>query len=719
MNMLRVNGISPVLRFMPQVRHTNMHRASTFIYVCRANWGRRLLQKNSLHHSLFLKWCPSLTTIKSIHTSSMLGNEQKEPQQSGNQNNKASFLLGVATALISSTVIYMLMTDSSTDPSNSITFKEFVEELLPTGEVIQLRMNSYSGGHKAHALLRSHATFRGKSTPMATVIEITDIKNAEEFERIVRSAEKALGINPTQAIPISHQQVNTGDFLVAVVLLVGTIALTIFAISRMQSAYKNAGGMFSQGPIITSSLNNKVSTGVKFSDVAGCSEAKQEVMEFVHYLKHPEKYQKLGAKMPRGCLLTGPPGVGKTLLAKAVASEAEVPFISKAGSDFVEMIGGLGARRVRELFKEARSVAPCIVYIDELDAVGAKRSSSNPSMPGGSSERDQTLNQILVEMDGILSTAHDVVVMGSTNRVDMLDQALLRPGRFDRHIAIDLPTKIERKSIFEIHLKKLKLKQPYSVYSDRLADLSPGMSGADIANICNEAAICAAREKHEFIDVEHFEQAFERVLGGSRKKSSALSPEERKIVAVHEAGHALVGWMLKHSDTLIKVSIVPRTKTALGFTRTLPRENKLYTSQILMQTMAVRLAGRAAENLVFGTVTHGAEDDLKKVTEIAYSKVKEFGLDDTVGNISFANTDDELTSPYSGALQNEIDTQVKDTVYKAHKMANDILVANRDKLEVLSKELLANEVLNYEDIVRLIGPPPHDDLHDASLNFNA
>lgn len=716
--MLRVTSISSIFRFLPRGRCPNMHRA--MIINSQQRSGCCLLWQNYLHSLECTRWGPNLTTIKSIHTTSTQRNKEKEPQQNGNYNNKTSFLLGVAVSLIGSTVIYMLLTDASTDPSNSLSFKEFVEELLPTGEVIQLRMNSYSGGHKAHALLRPGAAFHGKPTAMPMVVEITGIKNADEFERIVRSAEKALGINPTAAIPISHQPVNTGDFLVAVVFLVGAIALTVYAISRMQSVYKNAGGMFSQSSMISSSLNKTVATGIKFTDVAGCSEAKQEVMEFVHYLKHPEKYQKLGAKMPRGCLLTGPPGVGKTLLAKAVASEAEVPFISKAGSDFVEMIGGLGARRVRELFKEARSVAPCIVYIDELDAVGAKRSSSNPSMPGGSSERDQTLNQILVEMDGILSSAHDVVVMGSTNRVDMLDKALLRPGRFDRHIAIDLPTKIERKAIFEIHLIKLKLKQAFSVYSGRLADLSPGMSGADIANICNEAAICAAREKHEFIDVEHFEQAFERVLGGSRKKSSALSPEERKIVAVHEAGHALVGWMLKHSDTLIKVSIVPRTKSALGFTRTLPRENSLYTSEILMHTMAVKLAGRAAENLVFGTVTHGAEDDLKNVTEIAYSKVKEFGLDDTVGNVSFSNTGDEAITPYSDALQHEIDSQVKDTVYEAHKLAHDILVENRDKLDILTKELLANEVLNYEDIVQLIGPSPYGDQKPQdALNFNA
>ncbi|CAH3176045.1 unnamed protein product [Porites evermanni] len=371
--------------------------------------------------------------------------------------------------------------------------------------------------------------------------------------------------------------------------------------------------------------------GISFKDVAGMEEAKLEVMEFVDYLKSPQRYSELGAKIPKGALLVGPPGTGKTLLAKAVATEADVPFLTMAGSDFVEVFSGVGSARVRDLFNRARKLAPCILYIDEVDAIGRSRRGNSI---GGHNEQENTLNQLLVEMDG-MNTMEGVVMLASTNRHDILDQALLRPGRFDRHIAIDLPTLIERKAIFEVHLKKLTLKMPVDQYSKRLAELTPGNSGADIANICNEAALHAARLNEKTVDQRNFEYAVERVIAGMEKKTHTMSPEERKIVAIHEAGHAVVGWMLEHTDPLLKVSIVPRTNATLGFAQYLPSDNKLYSTEQLFDRMCMALGGRAAEAKMFKRVTTGAEDDLRKVTDMAYKQVVTFGMSPRVGNISF------------------------------------------------------------------------------------
>lgn len=362
--------------------------------------------------------------------------------------------------------------------------------------------------------------------------------------------------------------------------------------------------------------------GVLFRDVAGLQEAKQEVMEFVDYLKTPERYQKLGAKVPKGALLLGPPGCGKTLLAKAVATEAQVPFLSMNGSEFIEMIGGLGAARVRDLFKEAKKRAPCIIYIDEIDAIGKQRASGMVSQ-FSSGESEQTLNQLLVEMDGMASK-EGVLMLASTNRADVLDKALLRPGRFDRHILIDLPNLTERKEIFEKHLSGISLEYEPSKYSSRLSILTPGFSGADIANVCNEAALHAARNGAKKVVEKNLEYAVERLVGGTEKRSHALSTVERRVIAYHESGHALVGWLLKNSDVLLKVTIVPRTSLALGFAQYTPSEQKLYSKEELFDKMCMALGGRAAENITFNQITTGAQNDLEKVTKIAYSQVKSY-----------------------------------------------------------------------------------------------
>ncbi|XP_050628859.1 paraplegin isoform X2 [Macaca thibetana thibetana] len=455
-------------------------------------------------------------------------------------------------------------------------------------------------------------------------------------------------------------------------------------------------------------VDGKTGKGVSFKDVAGMHEAKQEVREFVDYLKSPERFLQLGAKVPKGALLLGPPGCGKTLLAKAVATEAQVPFLAMAGPEFVEVIGGLGAARVRSLFKEARARAPCIVYIDEIDAVGKKRSTT---MSGFSNtEEEQTLNQLLVEMDGMGTTDH-VIVLASTNRADILDGALMRPGRLDRHVFIDLPTLQERREIFEQHLKGLKLTQPSTFYSQRLAELTPGFSGADIANICNEAALHAAREGHTSVHTLNFEYAVERVLAGTAKKSKILSKEEQKVVAFHESGHALVGWMLEHTEAVMKVSIAPRTNAALGFAQMLPRDQYLFTKEQLFERMCMALGGRASEALSFNKVTSGAQDDLRKVTRIAYSMVKQFGMAPGIGPISFPEAQEGLVGigrrPFSQGLQQIMDHEARLLVAKAYRHTEKVLQDNLDKLQALANALLEKEVINYEDIEALIGPPPH------------
>jgi cell division protease FtsH len=447
---------------------------------------------------------------------------------------------------------------------------------------------------------------------------------------------------------------------------------------------------------------NKVK--VTFADVAGLEEAKEEIKEIVEFLKNPEKFTRLGGKIPKGALLVGPPGTGKTLLAKAVAGEAGAPFFSLSGSDFVEMFVGVGAARVRDLFKQAKEKAPCIIFIDEIDAIG--RSRGKGQMPGANDERENTLNSLLVEMDGF-STDSGVIILAATNRPDVLDSALLRPGRFDRQISVDKPDIIGREAIFKVHLKPLKLAA--DVDAKKIAAQTPGFAGAEIANVCNEAALIAARKNKDAVDMQDFQDAIDRVIGGLEKKNKIISPEEKQIVAYHEAGHAVAGWFLEHTDPLVKVSIVPRGIAALGYAQYLPKEQFLYTTEQLFDDMCMALGGRAAEQLVFGRISTGALSDLERITKMAYSMVTVYGMNEKIGNVSFYDSKQAemmFNKPYSESTSQTIDEEVRKIIDHAYQRTLNLLKEKREALEIIAKELLEKEIIFQTDIEKLIGKRP-------------
>lgn len=464
-----------------------------------------------------------------------------------------------------------------------------------------------------------------------------------------------------------------------------------------------AGGIFSIGKSTAKKIT-KEDVSVTFADVAGCQQAKMEIMEFVDFLQNSERFTKLGAKIPKGALLCGPPGTGKTLLAKAVAGESGVPFYSISGSDFIEMFVGVGPSRVRDLFKEARANAPCIVFIDEIDAVGRQRGRGGFS--GGNDERENTLNQLLVEMDGFSPTT-GVVVLAGTNRADILDQALTRPGRFDRQITVDRPDLQGRKEIFEVHLRGIKLEGEVKEYAGRLAGLTPGFAGADIANICNEAAIVAARRKAESVTIVDFETATDRIIGGL-ESNKIMSTEERSIVAHHEAGHAVAGWFLEHADPLLKVTIIPRTSGALGFAQYLPREVFLRSQEQIMDLVCMALAGRAAEEVFFGRVTTGASDDLRRVTQLVYSTIKDYGMNSRVGQLSFPRDDNAGPGEkrYSDSTAEAMDDEARAIVDEAYQRTVDLMTEKKAQVEMVANLLLEKETITHDDLVDLIGARP-------------
>ena len=481
-----------------------------------------------------------------------------------------------------------------------------------------------------------------------------------------------------------------------------------FLIRRMSGGGGPGSQIFNIGKSKASLFDKESKIKLTFHDVAGLEEAKDEVKEIVEFLKTPKKFTKLGGKIPKGALLVGAPGTGKTLLAKAVAGEAAVPFYSLSGSDFVEMFVGVGAARVRDLFKKAKEKAPCIVFIDEIDAIGRTR--GRGQMPGSNDERENTLNSLLVEMDGF-STDSGVIILAATNRPDVLDSALLRPGRFDRQITIDKPDLIGREAIFKVHVRGLTLNEDVNLKN--LAAQTPGFAGAEIANVCNESALIAARKNKKTIEMNDFQDAIDRVIGGLEKKNKIISPEEKKIVAYHEAGHAIAGWYLEHADPLVKVSIVPRGIAALGYAQYLPKEQFLYQTDQLIDEMCMALGGRAAEEIIFGKISTGALNDLERITKMAYSIVSVYGMNKNIGNISFFDSkqsDYNFTKPYSDSTAEKIDFEVKRIVENAYERTKNLLINKKEQLKKIAKQLLEKEILFQNDIEILIGKRPFKNL---------
>ena len=511
-----------------------------------------------------------------------------------------------------------------------ISWKEFVTSYLATGRVERLEVIN-------------NKWVKVQMSSMDSEVLWFSIGSVDTFERNLESAQHDLGFDAARVVPVLYK---TQMEMSSVVSALPTILLLGFLFYSMRRAGgmmggmggmgggrggRGGGGMFGGMMQSTAKVINPAEINVAFKDVAGCEEAKIEIMEFVNFLKNPVQYTDLGAKIPKGAILTGPPGTGKTLLAKATAGEANVPFISVSGSEFLEMFVGVGPARVRDMFALARKNSPCILFIDEIDAVGRKRGGRNF---GGQSEAENTLNQLLVEMDGFNTGSTNVIVLAATNRVDILDKALMRPGRFDRQIYVPAPDIKGRSSIFKVHLGNLKTELDKEELSKKMAALTPGFTGADIANVTNEAALIAARELSEFIVLKHFEAAIERVVAGMEKKTNVLSPEEKKTVAYHEAGHAVCGWFLEYADPLLKVSIIPRGK-GLGYAMYLPKDQYLYTKEQLYDRMCMTLGGRAAEEIFFKRITTGAQDDLQKVTKSAYAQITQYGMNENVGNVSF------------------------------------------------------------------------------------
>jgi AFG3 family protein len=489
---------------------------------------------------------------------------------------------------------------------------------------------------------------------------------------------------------------------------IGFLFLLVFGFWMLMRRMTGGGGpggqIFNIGKSKAALFDAESKVKITFADVAGLEEAKEEVKEIVDFLKTPQKFTKLGGKIPKGALLVGPPGTGKTLLAKAVAGEAGVPFFSLSGSDFVEMFVGVGAARVRDLFKQAKEKAPCIVFIDEIDAIG--RSRGRGQLPGANDERENTLNSLLVEMDGF-ATDSGVIILAATNRPDVLDSALLRPGRFDRQISIDKPDIAGREQIFKVHLKPIKMSKNVDV--KKLAAQTPGFAGAEIANVCNEAALIAARRDKSEVDMQDFQDAIDRVIGGLEKKTKIISADEKRIVAYHEAGHAVAGWFLEHADPLVKVSIVPRGVAALGYAQYLPKEQFLYQTEQLIDEMCMTFGGRAAEEIVFDKISTGALSDLERITKMAYSMVTVYGMNKEIGNMSFYDSkqsDYTFNKPYSEATAEKIDKEVKKIIDEAFERTKKLLEKHRDHLETIAKELLEKEILFQSDLERLIGKRP-------------
>ncbi len=535
--------------------------------------------------------------------------------------------------------------------------------------------------------------------------EVVDLKSFNDELKDIYAANPALTKVPDNPVSDPEWFGPVFNTVLSLLFIIGAWVLLMRKMGGAGPGGGGAGGIFNIGKSKATLFDKGAKVNITFADVAGLDEAKVEVMEIVDFLKNPKKYTSLGGKIPKGALLVGPPGTGKTLLAKAMAGEAQVPFFSLSGSDFVEMFVGVGASRVRDLFKQAREKAPCIIFIDEIDAIGRARG-RNAIM--SNDERENTLNQLLVEMDGFGGDT-GIIILAATNRPDVLDTALLRPGRFDRQISIDKPDVKGREAILKVHLQPIKVSETLDLH--KLAEQTPGFAGADIANVCNEAALIAARKGKEAVDMSDFQDAIDRVIGGLEKKNKIIAPHEKSIIAYHEAGHAICGWFLEHAYPLLKVTIVPRGTAALGYAQYTPTEQYLYNTDQLMDQICMTLGGRAAEEIFFGKISTGAANDLQQITRIAYSMVTAYGMNKKVGNVSFYDPSQEntFTKPYSEETGKIIDEEVRGIIDAAYQRTLDLLREKKHEVEVLAKELLDKEVLHKSDVEVLIGKRPFEE----------
>ncbi|KAG7288972.1 Mitochondrial inner membrane m-AAA protease component [Staphylotrichum longicolle] len=647
------------------------------------------------------------------------GQQQQNKQKGGPPPPRRFDSSDMVTWAISAALLYpfySMLFPSET--SREITWQELRKNFLDRGLVEKLTVS----GNTVRVELNRDAVrnmYPDSQAANPNFVYYFSIGSIDAFERRLDEAQKELGIPAAERIPVSYVREGMATGLLMAfgptILLVG---LLVWVSRKAGGMNSGSSGMFGFGKSKAKMFNHDSAVKVKFADVAGMDEAKTEIMEFVSFLRTPERFQRLGAKIPRGAILSGPPGTGKTLLAKATAGESQVPFYSVSGSEFVEMFVGVGASRVRDLFATARKNAPCIIFIDEIDAIGRSRSEGGGFRSGGNDEREATLNQILTEMDGF-NTSEQVVVLAGTNRPDVLDKALMRPGRFDRHIHIDRPTMKGRQEIFKVHLQKILTKEDIEYLTGRLAALTPGFAGADIANAVNEAALVAARANAPSVAMIHFEQAIERVIGGLERKSLVLSPEEKRTVAYHEAGHAICGWFFRWADPLLKVSIIPRGQGALGYAQYLPSGDAyLMTTNQLMDRMAMTLGGRVSEELHFPTVTTGASDDFKKVTRMATTMVTQWGMSEKLGPLHFENDQNQLHKPFAESTAQAIDAEVRRIVDQAYKQCKDMLLAKKKEIGIVAEELLRKEVLTRDDMVRLLGPREWPEKEEFSKFFD-
>jgi cell division protease FtsH len=617
-----------------------------------------------------------------------------------------------------------------------VNFQEFEANMLRTNDVqkivayksgdlvvaeVYIKQSSLNKPYFAAAAQKEKNFFNTSTSNSGPQFSFTDA-TYESLKKSIADAQK--DIPDDQKVPVTfeqgHESLLSNWLVQGIIMVVLFAGVWIFIMRRMSggSGGGPGGQIFNIGKSKATLFDKEAQVTVTFNDVAGLEEAKQEVMEIVDFLKNPKKYTNLGGKIPKGALLVGSPGTGKTLLAKAVAGEAQVPFFSLSGSDFVEMFVGVGASRVRDLFRQAKDKAPCIIFIDEIDAIGRARGKNN--IVGGNDERENTLNQLLVEMDGF-GTDSGIIILAATNRPDVLDSALLRPGRFDRQVSIDKPDLVGREQIFKVHLKPIKLSD--GVDAKKLSAQTPGFAGAEIANVCNEAALIAARKNKESVDMTDFQDAIDRVIGGLEKKNKIISPEEKRIVAYHEAGHAIAGWFLEHADPLVKVSIVPRGVAALGYAQYLPKEQFLYTTEQLLDEMSVSMGGRVAEDIVFGRISTGALSDLERITKLAYAMTKIYGMNTNVGNISFYDPQGEyqFNKPYSDTTAEMIDNEVRKLVDEVYQKTKDLLNEKRSGLESIAQKLLEKEVLFQSDLEEILGKRPFDErtTYDKFVNGEA